>query len=271
MTIDNAVNRGLIFVNGPVILIMFGLSGWLMYAAAIKIIPWYFIPLGILIGPCVAWLFWSFAITKWRIWAFRKVENHSELKHSAVLAGLIWEDGSFFEKTEIRTKNEHNLIDDLEKRYKTRRSTQKFKDDPDVSEFTTYNYSKISISINFILYFLLAGFGTYLIYQDNGFLTGIILICAGIFLGYQNVKKISNTNPPLTIGNFGIQVNSTRYSWHHISNEKITLDGFGRNQTHNFQFETPLGMEVIDLTDFHLKISDLRHRLYIYKGRNNKY
>jgi len=271
MTVDKAVNKGLIFVNGPVVIIMFSLSGWLMYAAVVNIIPWYFLILGFLIGPCVAWIFWSFAITKWRIWAFRKVENHSELKQSAVIAGLIWEDGSFFEKTEIRTQKEQNLIDDLEKRYKGRKSTQKFRDDPDVGEVTTYNYSKISISINFILLVLSAGFGIYLIYQDNDLLTGIILICIGIFLGYKNIKKLSNSNSPLTIGNFGIEINSTQYSWHQISNTKIKLVGFGKNQTHNLQFEVSTGTVIINLIDFNLRISDLRHRLYIYKGRNNKH
>ena len=58
-----------------------------------------------LIGICfvAAWLWWSVAIPKWRLWAYERVEDIAEFKRRAVKAGLIWPDGSRFSRTEIKS------------------------------------------------------------------------------------------------------------------------------------------------------------------------
>jgi len=73
MTPARAVLVGSVVVNGPVFLLLFGPSAivwWLGGAPAVLHAP---------LGPrlalsfglsvCVAWLWWSLAIPRWRIWA----------------------------------------------------------------------------------------------------------------------------------------------------------------------------------------------------------
>jgi len=56
------------------------------------------------VGCVIAWTWWSFVITKWRIWAFGILDEDEwiTLKKKAIHHKLIWEDGYGFEKTEMR-------------------------------------------------------------------------------------------------------------------------------------------------------------------------
>jgi hypothetical protein len=66
-----------------------------------------FIPIFLLVvvGPVLpAWLWWSLAIPKWRIWALRHVDNWPELEAAAVEDKLTWPRGSVFSKTEIKSR-----------------------------------------------------------------------------------------------------------------------------------------------------------------------
>jgi hypothetical protein len=107
MTPARAVLVGSMVVNGPVLLLLFGPSAivwWL--GGAPKVIH---APLGLRLAlsfglsVCVAWLWWSVAIPRWRIWAFERVSDLPKLKQMAVAARLTWPEGSVFERTEIKS------------------------------------------------------------------------------------------------------------------------------------------------------------------------
>ena len=55
-------------------------------------------------GITLSWLYWSFAIPKWRVWAYKNVakKEWEDLMWAAVDAKLIWTPGHAFEATEIR-------------------------------------------------------------------------------------------------------------------------------------------------------------------------
>lgn len=128
MTPQKAIMRGQLVVNVPVMIVMFAVAVGLYQLSSNKLIhPLVFLPGTILISPLVAWVYWSFSITYWRIWAFSNVDDPLELKRMAVDGGLIWKDGSFFERTEIRTTKQKALIFELEKRIREK-STKKFEE-----------------------------------------------------------------------------------------------------------------------------------------------
>ena len=56
-----------------------------------------------LAGFVVAWLWWALMLPRWRLWAWRRVHEKSELKTRAIAVGLIWPDGHLFGRTEIRS------------------------------------------------------------------------------------------------------------------------------------------------------------------------
>jgi ABC-type transport system involved in Fe-S cluster assembly fused permease/ATPase subunit len=109
VTLDEAISRGTRVVNVPV---------WLLLATPVVVLVIarkYFhmgmengrfaLALFVLVVVCFvsAWLWWSIAIPRWRLWAYERVEDIPELKRRAVAAMLIWPDGSIFSRTEIKS------------------------------------------------------------------------------------------------------------------------------------------------------------------------
>ncbi len=103
---NKVLNKGQLFINFPVMIVMFGLMGLSWYLNELGLISKSLMISGFIISFILGWLVWSFSIAKWRIWAFEKtdIKFHSKLKSEAIKAKLIWSDGHFFEKTEVRTK-----------------------------------------------------------------------------------------------------------------------------------------------------------------------
>ena len=62
------------------------------------------------------WLWWSVQVPKWKLWAYARVDDVVALKIAAIKAGIIWPDGSIFEKTEICSKAVRQQIHQLEGR-----------------------------------------------------------------------------------------------------------------------------------------------------------
>lgn len=65
----------------------------------------------VFIGP--AWLWWSIAVPKWRMWALRNVDNWPTFERAAIRDGLIWNRGSIFNLTEIKSSAQKALEAEL--------------------------------------------------------------------------------------------------------------------------------------------------------------
>ena len=125
MTPDKAVSRGVLVVNGSVKLVMFGAP-----AAAYDIARFMGVDSSSAYGVAflafvacwpLAWLTWSLLVPRWRFWAYNRVDNIDELKAQGVAAGLIWREGHFFERTEIRTPDQRRRLRELEQAWAARR------------------------------------------------------------------------------------------------------------------------------------------------------
>ena len=121
ISVGRAIARGLLYVNGPVVLLIFGPSGicfleHVRLAAilgsdlkAIVLVGTVFLG-----GVVAAWLWWSYAVPRWRIWAYERVDDLPNLKRRAVEVGLTWPDGHFFEKTEFKSRSQIQRQQELE-------------------------------------------------------------------------------------------------------------------------------------------------------------
>ena len=100
LTPEQAVARGRQLINAPVSFIMGGgfLLGLLIFRnSALILIP----AVG---GFIIGWLWWSYWIPRWRVWALRRGVDPNELQRLGQRAKLIWPKGHFLEKTEFRLK-----------------------------------------------------------------------------------------------------------------------------------------------------------------------
>ena len=127
MTPVQAVSRGHWTVNGAVMLVMLGVpmltwgivtslghGDWAVIAACFSLL---------ISGPA-SWLTWSFLVTRWRIWAYERVEDLDELKAVGVTAKLLWPEGHAKERTEIRTPAQQRRIEELEQAWARKRSAR---------------------------------------------------------------------------------------------------------------------------------------------------
>ena len=120
ITVGHAISVGLLWVNGPVFALLFGVPALTWYVVlggartlgtashAIAFL------VSILVGFVFAWTWWSITVPKWRLWAYERVEDIAALKEKAVEAGLTWPDGSVFEKTESKSAEHAELERKLE-------------------------------------------------------------------------------------------------------------------------------------------------------------
>jgi len=120
-SIKEVINWGYVFISVPSIIIAFSLVLFVFNFEDLFLnepfdlhIFWRIniVIIAFIIGFILSWLYWSFAIPKWRIWAYKNVEKKEweDLMWAAVDAHLVWEPGHPFEATEIRNETETEEI-----------------------------------------------------------------------------------------------------------------------------------------------------------------
>jgi hypothetical protein len=101
VSVDAVIRKGLLVVNGPVtfLLIVPAITSILILHRG----PIVYTTAGV--GFVLAWLWWSLAVPRWRLWAYERVPvaDIPQLKRHAVHVGLTWPDGSLFGRTEIKS------------------------------------------------------------------------------------------------------------------------------------------------------------------------
>jgi hypothetical protein len=128
------LRRGSLYINLPVFVLLIAVYGLLLIsmklAGAGKATgnslphadpgsPWgllMFIPLFILLVILLvlpAWLWWSYATPKWRIWALQNVDDWHVLEEAAIQKRLIWPRTSIFNLTEIKSFAQKTLEREL--------------------------------------------------------------------------------------------------------------------------------------------------------------
>jgi hypothetical protein len=121
MSVGRAITAGLFWVNGSA---MLGFALPIIVALVVSgmvdldHLPGFVALIGIAVvfalSFLMSWIAWSFQCPRWRVWAYRKVDDIEALKSSAVTAGLLWPEGHFFQRTELRAKAQSAELISLE-------------------------------------------------------------------------------------------------------------------------------------------------------------
>lgn len=218
-TISQVLKTGQISVNGPVTIIMVALPILSIFLSPF-ILPKEYVAVGVLVGTILgfvfAWLWWSYKIVKWKIWAFdnTKKTDWSSLKHRAVSQKLIWEDGSIFQKTEIRSTEDNRKLKNIEleisqiesEKREDNYSLDKVKDDPQIPSIIEYSFKRTETILSAFLPVLLIVSGLYLISIDK-LIIGILTL--GMAVYYTDLSKIGDIwkkEVQFSIGDKGIDL-----------------------------------------------------------------
>lgn len=107
VSVRRAILTGLLVVNGPVFVLLFGPLAVFSKLIDKHIVDRTYNWVGFVVflgGFVLAWVWWAISVPRWRVWGYERVENIPLLKRRAVEVGLTWPDGHFFSKTEIKSQ-----------------------------------------------------------------------------------------------------------------------------------------------------------------------
>jgi hypothetical protein len=259
VTVDQAIQRGQLLCNMPTILFLAGPGILCLY---LKLDTPYTIA-AFAAGFISAWLYWGLIITYWRLWAFERVKNIPELKKAAIEAKLIWPDGHFFEKTEIRSKAQRNRLRLLENKL----VVDKYTDDPKVPDTTILYFSKSNARLELIGGIACLAFAVFLYLTANtpkARFFAYIAPLLGVWYIYKGIKKLRDTNPQLVLSDKGIETKEKgSIDWEDIYDEKIIVR---RNESILSYYHS--GGEIdIEVDKIDISVKDLKHLLKVYRGR----
>jgi uncharacterized membrane protein YciS (DUF1049 family) len=271
ITVDKAIKRGHLIVNIPVFISIFGCPALAIYLSKQNLIPGWGIGIAFLIGFVLAWLIWSFMITKWRIWAFENVRNVHELKKRAIQEKLIWNDGNIFEKTEIRNTSDKRKLKTLEKKFE---QEDEYKEDYSLPPKTeifyskVYNYVELGVSILIIgvgIYFFLKG-------ETKNYILGTIMSAIGFYSTVKESRKALNNKPQIIIDNKGIKTKNVDFKdWSTIESEEVVQEGYDKSaKSYLTYFYDVDEFEKIEIDSLNVTHRELENMIRTYRIRNNK-
>lgn len=268
ISVDEALSKGQRMLNIPVFIISFVFFTMGIVFLILKVWPIWVTFVSIILGFILSWLWWSFMITKWRLWAFENVRNVHELKKRAIQNKLIWPDGSIYEKTEIRNKTETDKWNSLQIKFK---KEDVFQDDSSIPDEVKIFYSK---SKNFFEMLVMIGclaFGFYgIVFKDN-YILGFALVLIGAYFSFKEYKEATNIDPQIILNDKGLKTISSKfYEWKDIHNDEVIRQGSGKNTTHNLVFNHPDGAVNLKIDDFNTDFKKLNKLLIHYRNKYNQ-
>lgn len=272
LTVDKAIQKGHQMVNYPIFAIMvLGLG--LTFFFAIYLQSGLAMIVGFLLTFIAAWIWWSFRITKWRIWAFENCRNVHELKRRAINEKLIWPDGNRFERTEIRSLEQKNRLNLIDKKFSRKDKPEVVLDDGTTKTETKIYYSRVSIIINWLSVVMAVVFGVILIIK--GSLSGYFVILLSLLVFYYAYQKTIIKDAIIVLNPNGIKTLNTSFTpWENIEMIETQRRGMGKNskwylviQFKNNDINGLSGdeLEVNDLSESPESISKL---IKLYQQRN---
>lgn len=285
-SVTEVLKRGQIEVNVPVFIILIVVPIFSIFLCSILFPKEYVLIgffLGLILAFFLAWFWWSYKIVKWRIWAFEntKKSDWSSLKKRAVTQKLIWNDGSVFEKTEIRSNEQKRKIEkinsDIRETQKSKaeidNSFNLIKDDPKIPSKIEYQYKRSEIAISALLPIILIAIGFYLVSVEK-LVIGILSIGLAIYhIDLHKIKDNWKREIQFSIGDEGIEIKKYKHfdimKWDSTQNISVDTESgilklgvWKTNQFHEITF---------DLNDYPIgDYDDFLYKINIYLKRSMK-
>lgn len=265
VSIDEALKKGKVlliwvpmiimfccFGLGILILILLNKIGYIIPLAASLFVSAFVIP----------WIWWSLQVVKWKIWAFTNVENIKGLEKRAIATQLIWPHGSWFEKTEIKSKEEKLILNEIYKKLETAIPTRE-----KVFDNSLPNQFIIKYPIaNVYFYVLMMAIGIYLVYEDRLVLGTAAIIGSG-YLAFDLFKKISKKQFVMKLDQKGVTLNHTFLPWAVIEEYYVEKSGFGSSTSFSVIIKGQDVYESISISEANTNAFTIEKYMDIYRTR----
>jgi uncharacterized membrane protein YciS (DUF1049 family) len=263
VTVEQALSKGRWQLKYLPMIVTFGCIIGCYFLVEYTFLEGYIILIGFVLGFSMGWLVWNYYVMKWKIWSYENVRNIHELQRKAVEEKLIWNSGSWFEKTEFKNYEQKQKLKQLEKKFLEK---DVFRDDVSVPKETVIYYSRSTIVFLLVLYLGISVLGGYFLLEEDYF--GLLFLGFGLYLSYNQIKKVSDKSPQIVINDKGIRLkNENLISWDKIYDDKVYNQSNGKSSTNYLAFND----EEISIDDLGISFSELEKLLHVYRVRYEKY
>jgi hypothetical protein len=93
---------------------------------------------------------------------------------------------------------------------------------------------------------------------------GLLFLALGIYLSYNQIKKLRDKSPQIIINAEGIKLKDEKLvKWKNIWNDRVFTETRGKNSTTYLAFNN----EMIDIGEFNIKSQKLEKLLHVYRVR----
>ncbi|WP_304197447.1 hypothetical protein [Flavobacterium alvei] len=263
VTVNQALNRGRWQLKYLPMIVTFGFIIGCFFLVEYTFLGGFIIPIGFILGFSMGWLVWSYYVMEWKIWAYENVRNIHELQRKAVEEKLIWETGSWFEKTEFKNYQQKQKLNQLEKKFLEK---DVYKDDISVPKETIIYYSRKTILLMLVVFLGLGFFGVFLLFEKE--YLGLLFLGIGIYFSFDQAKKLRDKNPQIVLNDKGIKLkNENLVSWNKIFNDRVFSESKGKSSTNYLAFNA----EKIAIDELTIEYEELENLLHVYRVRYEKY
>ncbi len=287
ISVDQALNKGRDMLRLPRITMAIGLFVFLfplvLLFIALKDGPafsnnvWLVFGVVILvtffIGFFLPFLWLSKRTTRWKLWAFARVNDVEELKKAARSEALCAGYGTFMDHLQIQSAREREAWRRLQAR---KDAPGIFIDDPEIPAETTIYYNRTVLLIHIMLGLMLMAVGILIVCSSFRpgtnivvSLFGVLMILAPQYMVVRTLQNLIKHEPRIIFNSKGIYAVETGFqSWDHVIDASVEIINHGarRSVKHVFNFRYQDGLAHIDVTAYS-KRSQLESLVRIYRGR----
>lgn len=262
-------------VNVPVFAIMIVGLGLTIYFSTLKFNGLFLGLFGVLTFVFM-WLWWSIQITRWKILAFGHVRNVHELKRKAIEQQLIWNDSSWFNKTEIWSQEQKQKWLKIEKKFQVEDEIEPIYDDGIIPKETII---RISGTLKWLYIAMIIGclILAYVEIKNGELFLALLLIGISIFGSIFLLPKAIDRTPQIILSNDGIKTKEANIvSWNNVKKANIVLQGRGKRAKWyldlDYKSKDSNGKkgDYIDISNFHPSPGKIEEIIKVYRQREKK-
>jgi len=264
VSVYQAMRKGHRTVNYPSVAIFLGLLFATGILCVCELLPFWSFPIGFVVALAASWLYWAFMITRWRLWAFDEVRNVHELRKKAIKERLIWPDGSFFERTELRNFEQKQRWLILQEKFK---EEDIFINDLTIAPETSIYYSRGEFWFGFVALLIVGVAGLYFGIVADSYL-GLLAPAVVAVPAVLAFKKATNSNAQITVSEMGMYTVKAGFTaWAEVRQEEALIVGHGKYAKRFLHYTTHAGQQRVRIDGLTTDIHKLNHLLQIYRGR----
>lgn len=268
ITVADALNKGKIkLVYLPMCLLFLSIgSGF--FLQHLQILDGWIIPVSFVVGFILSWLAWSYFVAEWKIWAFENVRNVHELKRKAIEQKLIWNDESWFNKTQIISYEQKQKLNYLDKKFLEK---DVYKDDLNVPKETFIHYSKASLIFGIVigLAFVIGGF--YFFETNDQIIVVLLFGALGSYFFISSLLKLFSKSPRIILSSEGILLHKNELmKWEYITKEMTEIRSSGKHTNYYLVFYYKNKQQEMQIDDLEIDNDKLENLLQVYRVRFEK-